>query len=275
MSAEGDLTKLPLRVLVKGATTVIYTSWMSGPRSDFAWPRVLESEIHAAGWPVDFHTAAVPAELTKEAYPHWPVEVLAWSPDVVVMDYGRMETVHLFIPKWLERYVNKLDARPQPLRQAYRKRVLRPAFKALAHVQQALDARLPTSSTLWRVRRGQRDIEGLIRYMRTVASPLVLLLEAPPFGKVYQGWFPGANPRVEVMNQAVQDIVRGFDTPDVRYVPLAHLWEPLLAEGQDPCPDGGHYTPEMHRAVGEAVADVVLEWAEKQPHLLVEPRPRS
>src|SRR3712207_1034599 len=121
-----DQTRIPLRVLVKGASTIIYTSWMSGPRSDFAWPRVVESELVAAGWPVDLHTMAVPAELTKEAYPSWPTEVLAWSPDVVIMDYGRMETVHLFLPKWLERHAHSLQARPHPLRQLYRKRVIRP-----------------------------------------------------------------------------------------------------------------------------------------------------
>ena len=270
-----ELTKLPLRVLVKGASTIIYTSWMSGPRSDFAWPRVVDAEIRAGGWPLELHTMAVPAELTKEAYPHWPVEVLAWSPDVVIMDYGRMECVHLLLPKWLERYAHSLQARPHPLRQAVRTRAIRPLWKALAHVQQVIDARLPTSSTLWRVRRGEREIEGLVQRIRTVASPLVLLLEAPPFGKTYQEWFPGANARVEVMNEAVEEIARRCDSPDVRYVPLGHLWAPLLAEGQDPCPDGGHFTPEMHRAVGEAVAEIVVEWADKQPHLLVESRQRG
>ena len=37
--------RLPLRVLVKGASTVVYTSWMSGPRSDLAWPRVVEEQL--------------------------------------------------------------------------------------------------------------------------------------------------------------------------------------------------------------------------------------
>ena len=270
-----ELTKLPLRVLVKGASTIIYTSWMSGPRSDFAWPRVLESEIRAGGWPVDLHAMAVPAELTKEAYATWPVEVLAWSPDVVVMDYGRMECVHILLPKWLERYAHSLSARPHPVRRAIRKGLIRPAWQRLARLQQVLDARLPTDSSLWRVRRGEREIEGLIQRIRTVASPLVLVTELPPFGRIYQEWFPGANPRVEIMNESLRAMVRRFDSPDVRFVPLAHVWEPLLAEGEDPCPDGGHFTPEMHRAVGEAIAEVVLEWAEKQPHLLVEPRPRG
>jgi hypothetical protein len=267
--------RIPLRVLVKGASTVIYTSWMSGPRSDFAWPRVVEAELVAAGWPTEVHCNAVPAELTKSAYPTWPAEVLAWSPDVVMLDYGRMECVHLFLPKWLERHAHSLARRPHPLRQVYRQRIIRPVWKGLAAVQQRVDKALPTSATLWRVRRGERDVRGLLERIRTVASPLVLIAEAPPFGRVYQDWFPGANARVQIMNNALRALVRELDDPDVRFVELGHLWEPLLAEGQDPCPDGGHFTPEMHRAVGEELARVALEWAEKQPHLLVEPRPRD
>ena len=32
-------------------------------------------------------------------------------------------------------------------------------------------------------------------------------------------------------------------------------------------PDGFHYTPEMHRVVGEHLAEQIAEWAQTQPHL--------
>jgi len=264
-------THLPIRVLVKGASTTVYTSWMNGPRSDFAWPRVIEARLCAAGWANEVRTAATPAELTKAAFPTWPVEVLAWSPDVVILDYGRMECVHIFIPRWLERYANSLSIRPHPIRQAYRKRIVKPLWKWLAAVQGAVDKALPTTSTLWRVRRGERDIAGLIERIRTVASPLVLIPEIPPFGRVYQKWFPGANPRVEIMNETLKALVHRLDDPNVRFVPLAHIWAPVLAEGEDPCPDGGHFTPELHRRFGEGLAEVVLTWAPEQKHLLLPP----
>ena len=269
-----DPNRLPVRVLVKGASTTVYTSWMGGPRSDFAWPRVVEEQLVAAGLPADVRSTAVPAELTKSAFQVWPMEVLAWSPDVAILDYGRMECVHLFVPRWLERHAHSLAKRPFPIRQAYRQHIVRPVWKGLARVQQKIDRSLPLPSTLWRVNRGIKDIEGIIARIRSVASPLVLLPEIPPFGKVYDDWFPRANDRVEIMNGLLRDLVRKLDDPDIRFVPLAHLWDPLIAEGQDACPDGGHFTPELHRAVGEALGQVVVEWAEKQPHLLVAPKPR-
>ncbi len=267
--------RLPVRVLVKGASTTVYTSWMGGPRADFAWPRVVESELYAYGWPSEVRSLARPAELTKAAFSVWHDEVLAWSPDVVVLDYGRMECIHLFLPRWLERHAHSLRKRPFRVRRAYRKHVVRRVWLSLAHLQKVVDKAIPTSSSLWRVRRGAQDIEGLIERISSVASPLVLLPEIPPFGTTYQEWFPGANPRVDVMNQVLKDMVGRLGSPDIRFVPLAHIWEPLIAEGKDPCPDGGHYTPEVHRAVGEELAKVVFEWTEKQPHLLVEPKPRD
>lgn len=269
--------RLPVRVLVKGASTTVYTSWMGGPRSDFAWPRVIEAELLAARQPAEVRCVAVPAELTKAAYRTWPSEVLAWSPDVVILEYGRMECIHLFLPRALERFAHSLAKRPHPGRQALRQHLVRPMWKALAHAQKAADQSLPLESRLsmWRVRRGIRDIEGIIGRIRSVASPLVLILEAAPFGSIYDGWYPKANPRVEIMNGLMQDLVRKLDEPDVRFVPLNHLWADLVAEGKDVCPDGGHFSPELHRAVGEELGRIVLEWTEKQPHLLVEPSLRD
>ena len=35
----------------------------------------------------------------------------------------------------------------------------------------------------------------------------------------------------------------------------------------EPAPDGGHYTPEVHREIGRALAPVILDWASQQAHL--------
>jgi hypothetical protein len=160
------------------------------------------------------------------------------------------------------------------VRQAYRAKLLKPMWKYLVGAQQAADRSLPASSrwSQWRVRRGIKDIAGIIERMRTVASPLMLIPEIPPFGRPYQKWFPKANDRVDLMNDLLRDLVRELDDPNIRFVPMAHLWEPVIAAGGDACPDGGHFSPELHRAFGEELGRVVVEWAEAQPHLLVDPK---
>jgi hypothetical protein len=265
--------RMPVRVLVKGASDLIYTSGMGGPRSDFTWPRVIEAELLAAGWPADVRCPVRPGEMAKEMFPRWLDEVLAWSPDVVILDYGAMECVHLFLPRFLERYANSVTGRPQPIRQLYRSRVVKPLWKFAFRVQRTVDKRIPIDSKLsqWRMIRGIRDIDGLIKLTREVASPLILIPDMPPVGKPYLKWFPGADQRIRMANQRVQELVRQYDSPDVQFVPLNHLFDDL-EEGQYARPDGGHYTPEGHRRVGEEIGRVIVEWAEKQPHLVLEPK---
>ena len=236
---------------------------------------MIEEQLLAAGFPAEVRCNAVPAELTKFPIRTWQHEVLAWSPDVVILNYGHMECVHLFLPRFLERHVNTLQARPFPVRMAYRKRLLRPFWMMLANLQAALDRRLPPTVLSYRPRRVAGDLDQLIKKIRTVASPLVLIPDIPPNGAIYREWFPGMGPRIEVMNDHLRDLVGRIDQPDVRMFPLNDTIAPHLAEGEDACPDGGHITPALHRAVGEGMADVILQWAAEQPHLdLTEARAR-
>jgi hypothetical protein len=69
------------------------------------------------------------------------------------------------------------------------------------------------------------------------------------------------------MNDALRDMVAGFDQPDIRMFPLNDVIGPLVADGEEACPDGGHLTLPLHRAVGEGMAEVVLQWAAQQRHL--------
>jgi lysophospholipase L1-like esterase len=259
--------RLPLRVLVKGASTVVYTSWMSGPRTDFAWPRVVEAELLAAGFPAEVRCTAMPAELAKQTVRTWQAEVLTWSPDVVVLQYGHMETIHLFLPRWLERHVNSLHERPGVVRSFYRKRILRPSWMVLAKTQRALDKRLPADLLAYKPRRVVADLKQYLKHVCTVASPLVLVCEIPPTGAPYRDWFPGTTQRIATMNQHLEAMVAELANENIRWIPVNSITGAHLEPGQDATPDGGHFTPPLHRAVGEAIADVIVDWAEKQEHL--------
>jgi hypothetical protein len=58
------------------------------------------------------------------------------------------------------------------------------------------------------------------------------------------------------------------DKPNVRYFPVMGLIDKYADGDLDVAvPDGFHYTPEMHRVVGEHLAAQIAEWAQTQPHL--------
>lgn len=256
---------LPLRVLVKGASTSVWTSWMGGPRSDLAYPRVIEEKLLAAGRPADVRVTALPAERTKDAFKTWERDVIPWSPDVVILHYGHFETIHLMAPRWLERYANSLSLRPGVIRTKYH-RVVQKIWRAFAVGQQFADRRVDPTIFAWRPRKVAADLDRLILRIRNISSPLVLIPDLIEPGPPYQKWFPGMGARIEVMNKTLDELVTRIGNPEVRRFPVSKVVEDLDLEGH-PTPDGGHFTPTVHRAVGEALAEVILEWADGQAHL--------
>ena len=57
---------LPIRVLVKGSSTVNWTSWSGGPRTDFIFPRVIEERLLADGRPCDVQTVTMMSGKTSK-----------------------------------------------------------------------------------------------------------------------------------------------------------------------------------------------------------------
>ncbi|HZC73363.1 MAG TPA: hypothetical protein VE442_21890 [Jatrophihabitans sp.] len=262
--------QLPIRVLVKGASTVVFVAEMGGPRSDFNFGRVIESDILTAGRPVEVRVDGLPSQVAKFSLRTWERDVLGWSPDVVILHHGHYESIHFFLPRWLEKHANSTRWRPGGrLVTLYRKRVLRGVWLSSAKLQCRADRRL--NSTLFRRKllRVAADVERLIGQLQTVGSPLVLVLEIVPPGRRWQSWMPGLAERTAVMNAALAAAVRRVDLPNVRFVRTVDVWSAELDAGEEPTPDGGHYSARAHRVLGGLLTREILAWADTQPHLRV------
>lgn len=259
---------LPIRVLVKGASTVVFVADMGGPRTDFAFGRVIESEILAAGRPAEVRVLGVPSDHAKFSLRTWERDVLGWSPDVVVLHHGHYESIHYVLPRWLERHANSTRSRPVgTIRSLYRRKVLRAVWINLAKVQSRVDARF--NSTLFgrKLRRVALDVEKVIQNVQTVGSPLVLVLEVVPPGKRWRSWMPGLDERTALMNRELAAAVERVGKPNVRFVRTTVALAAQLDPGEEATPDGGHYSPRAHRVIGELLAREILDWARSQPHL--------
>jgi lysophospholipase L1-like esterase len=255
----------PLRVVVMGASASVDTSFHGGPRADLGYPRVIEAELRAAGRPARVHVSALQANRTRHGLATWEREVDPWDPDVVILHYGQADMVHLFLPRWLERHANSLRRRPGRVQDTYRKVVLRPIWLALARVQTRLDARVDAGKLSRRQRLVTAELAQMVELSRTASSPLVLVPTLLRPGPPWQKWFPGAGARMETLNRTFADVVREAADPDVRTFPLAALVEDLIPEGYEPTPDGGHFTPPIHHAIGAAMAQEILQWAMQRP----------
>lgn len=245
---------------------------MGGPRTDFTFPRAIQAHLAESGRPADVQTITMTSEQTHKILGTWQREILGFSPDVVVLVYGHQESIHLFLPRWLERHANSLKAKPRFLSTLYRERLLKPVWMSLAKLQARLDTLIDPTIRRGRPRRVAADLERYITHVQKVGSPLVLLLELLPVAERVESWFPGMTPRIEVMNQTISDMVRRLDLPNVRYVRLREFVD-KYAEGSQgiATPDGFHFSPLLHREIGRALAEQIQEWAETQPHLTLEP----
>ena len=265
---------MPVRILVKGASTVNLLSPMGGPRSDFGFPRTIEAELLANGRPNDVRTISVASEKTSTTLLRWEQEFLGYSPDVVVLVYGHVECFHLFLPTWLEKRANSAKTRPRRLTKLYRTYVLRKGWMFLARMQARLDLRVDPTIRRSRPRKVAADLETLIGHVQQVGSPLVIVVELLAPAKRYDSWLPGMAARIAVMNDAIAGVVARIDKPNVRLFKTSEIVDTYLGGDLDVAtPDGAHYSPRLHDLIGTALAGEIMAWADTQPHLQL-PAPR-
>ncbi len=258
---------LPLRVLVKGSSMVNWTYPLGGPRSDLLYPRAIEAQLLSEGRPCEVRAITRMAERASDLLKTWQQEILGYSPDVIILHYCGYEAIHLFLPRWLERHVNSLSARPRLISRAYRKLLLRPIWMVLAALQARIDTKIPMIRKA-PARRMVADLERYITQVQLVGSPMVLLLELHQVTERRLRWFPGLNVRLDQANEVMAEVVARIDKPHVRLFPVRVLIDKHFnGDLKVSISDGFHYGPEMHRVVGSALAQEISEWADSQPHL--------
>ncbi|MFL6062329.1 MAG: SGNH/GDSL hydrolase family protein [Marmoricola sp.] len=245
----------PVRVLVKGSSLVVMTPDWNGEPGEYSFPRWIQNGLLDRGRPCEIDNRGVPGELTRSAFRRWESEVMATSPDAVVYGYAYYECIHGLLPHWLERHVNKYDGRTGPLRTRYRGWLLRPVWKVLAQSQRLLDGYVADRLFRRRTHRIIKNYELLITRTRTLSpgSPLVFVLALFGPGGKAGSWFPGMQSRIDAMNLALAAMVERLADPGVRLVPVHTLAE-QLDPGEDPVPDGLHYSPRMRRIIGDWIA---------------------
>ncbi|MFL6107010.1 MAG: SGNH/GDSL hydrolase family protein [Marmoricola sp.] len=245
----------PIRVLVKGSSLVVMVPDWNGEQGEHTFPRWIQNGLLDRGRPSEVDNRGVAGERTRDAFASWEAQVMATSPDVVVFGYGYYECIHGLLPHWLERHVNRFDGRTGPVRTRYRGWLLRPTWKLLAQTQRVLDRYVGARLFRRRAHRITSDYELLVTRTRQVApgSPLVFVLGLFGPGGKAGDWFPGMQARIDEMNARLAEMVTRLDSPGVRLVPVAELAE-QLDPGEDPVPDGFHYSPRMRRIIGDWIA---------------------
>ncbi|WP_018161451.1 SGNH/GDSL hydrolase family protein [Smaragdicoccus niigatensis] len=259
----------PIRVLVNGGSTVVQQSTRANERPGLSLSRLIEAKLFAAGCPAIVHTEARPGGSSRTLLRTVDRDLVAWTPDVIILHTGHYESINLFIPRWFERHTMTTAARPTPIRSFYRHKVLRKVYGLVRRVQTQADKKSPT--LLWRteLKHILAVTERYIQLAHRGGSPLVILVGTLPPAARFANPFPGMAERVELLNDGLRSLAESIALPDVVYLDTEAL---LLGDGSDleeVAPDGAHYTRDWNERLGAALSARILEWAEKQDHLQI------
>jgi hypothetical protein len=265
-AAWDGLPPIPIRVLVKGASSTVVVEPPGGPRTNQAFAWWLEAMLRAGGFEATVRNAGSEGQRVTRAVCNWEAEVQQWAPDAVVLNYGQYECMPGLLPYFLERHATGWHRHSGPFRERYRRRVADPIWRKLARYQRRapgwLVAIAPFRSS---PKRTLTELRFLIDKIRTVGTPLVIVMETWPVGSRWRHWFPTMHESAVKMREEIENLVSGYGSSDVYRFPM---WE--LVGGLDldkALPDGVHFSGDLHRKIAEGLSAVVLEWASQQPHL--------
>ena len=160
-------------------------------------------------------------------------------------------------PRWLERHANSWRAKPRlpqiPL----------PQDGPAAHLETAgSSCRCASTRVIPSSRPGR--LVGVAALPRGVHLPgtngrqptrLPAHRAAPAGQQVPYAGFPGCPCRIEAMNDALAATVAKVDKPNVRFFRVSPLVDEFCGGDLDVAtPNGSHFSPEMHRHIGTALA---------------------
>jgi hypothetical protein len=263
-SWEG-LPPVRLRGLVKGASSTVGVAPMGGPRTNQTYAWWLEVLLESCGLPAEIHNAGIEGQPIQRALCNWDTEVQQWSPDVVVLNYGQYECMPGLLPHWLERHATGWHHHNSPIRDRYRLQFFMPAWRKVVRYQMKVDEYVNSGPFRASPKRTIIELSRLTEQIKTVGTPLVIVMDTWPLSGRWAHWFPGMPRRIEIMRNAIVDWVESTNDPNIRLFRVSEIVK--RHDLEEALPDGVHFSSGLHREIAEELAREVLSWAVTQPHL--------
>jgi hypothetical protein len=215
--------------------------------------------------PAEVRNAGVEAQRVTRALCTWETEVEQWSPDVVILNYAQYECMPGLLPHWFERHAVGWHHHSSPLRDRYRIQVLGPVWRTLVRRQRSLDSVIKSGPFRASPHKTVMELQRLVDQIRTVSSPLIIVMDTWPIATRWQKWFPGMQERTVNMRREIVKWLEELDNPEIRLFSLSEIVS--RQDLDEALPDGVHFSHETHREIAEELALVILPWAATQPHL--------
>lgn len=243
------------RVVVVGNSLSVLALGRTGTPGEHTWPRLLEHRLRDAGGEVVVENDARMYDLLPEGSRRYRRSGFARYPEVLVIQYGTVEMQPNVVPTPLSRHLTRNVPAQRGLEGRWYRHVVSRVWPLAREWQRWAAPRVGLRS--WRVtpHRFRAELRRLIEVGRAGGSQVVVFDIHRP-GPTYRHFFPGIDERWSVLQAALHDAVAGFaDDTGVTVFAASEISDRF---GEEHVPDGMHWTPVVHQAVADELAEVIL-----------------
>lgn len=247
------------RVLVMGnSMTTIVPNRRS--RLDGPYAEILEVLLREQGFDAEVRNAGKEYELLPDGIHRYQEEERAWSPDVVVVNYGMADCQAPVIPKFVHNHFMTWETGLSKPARAYRRIVAARVWPQLRKYQRFAMRRVGLHS--WRVNPQRYELE--LRRMILLARHdyrFVCVIDINPPGDRLLYNLPHISPRRDVLQEVTERVVADVQQSDpdgVVRIPTAGLVDEMGIN--EAIPDGYHWSPPAQIRVAEMLAAEIVPW---------------
>jgi lysophospholipase L1-like esterase len=247
----------PLSVAVFGASV---TQLVTGPRPDgelhLTYPAVLARQ-EVDGRRFDVTNDSRIYGLINDFAGIWSIPLAQTRPDVVVLQFGLGEAFPRVVPRALIMHLLGVERHSSRVRDAYWRRA-KSALMTIHRMERRVDPHLPVNWSRTPVPRFESELDALCTRIREQVGSRLVLMTAYPATPPTPFLNPTLLRRVDLLNAA---ILRVAAARNATVFPLDDI---VAAQGPDALPDGLHMSVDVHRVVGEQLAECLARVALRQ-----------
>ena len=229
-------------------------------RLDGAYSEILEQLLRDKGFDAEVRNAGKEYELLPDGIHRYQEEERAWSPDVLVVNYGMADCQAPVIPKFVHNHFMTWETGLSRPARAYRRIVAARVWPQLRKYQRFMMRRVGMHG--WRVnpRRYELELSRLIMLARHDYRFVCVIDINPPGDRLLYN-LPNISPRRDVLQEVTERVVakaRETDPHGVVRIPAATIVDEMGIDAA--IPDGYHWSPPAQRRVAQMLADEIVPW---------------
>lgn len=250
----------PLSIVTLGNSVAVMQMGAVPGEPRRTYSDVLADELNDAGVPATVALESKWFDFLKKAILQWEERVRPHRPQVLIVHYGLNESQPWLAPVWLVRHLLRKEESTTRLGRLYRQTLATWMWKSLRSFRKVAAPIVGTTLLQTSPRRFELSLRRLIHLANAERGCLVLVLDLNPPGGLLSHFLPGQDKRWELMQGVITSTVADVasTSSNIRLVAASEICAGL--DDKAGLPDGMHFSPAAHEAVGKALSAEIQDW---------------